>query len=788
LPKNVVERLFADQPLLATVLEASPDCVTIASLEGRVLFVNANGCRLLNVKGPQALSDTNWEAFWPVELAGAIGEAFRRAASGESTSFNGAGAMPSGQLRSWQVTCTPLRDRRGRVVAVMGAGRDCTELDIARSAAEARELALKRKAAALRSAAEIAKLGGWELDVATNEIHWSSELWGLLRGGPTPLKFQPGMSIYDPEDRTRIVALLNQARQTGERFTFDAAYTRLDGTRGWMRTFGEVEVVNGVCTALRGATQDITEQRAVEEDLERSARRLSMAVRLADIFVYELDYRDRTLASDGGAETFFEDGVTYESVCQDPYEGVDPRDLELCKAAWEHAKATNTQYRAEYRVRRSDDREIWAFCTARMEYDDQGQPLRLLCAFQDITARKQGERELIRARELADAASEAKSAFLANVSHEIRTPLNGILGMTQVMARHELAADQRQRLNVISDSGGALMVTLNDILDFSKLAAHKIELEETVFDLREALDAGRRPFQSLAAQKDLSFELIIDPAAEGRWVGDNIRLRQVLSNLLANAVKFTEQGGVTLTASRTAKGLTFTVADTGIGIPAEQMQSIFEKFAQADPSVSRRFGGTGLGLAICRELALLMGGEVRVESTLGKGSRFIVEVPMRRAAEGAPDTSGTGAITRTEAARDRPLRVLAAEDNATNRLVLAALLEPFDIELTMVCDGQEALDAYGAQDFDLVLMDIQMPRVSGVEATRRIRSHELARRRPVVPILALTANVMPDQVEAYRAAGIDGCVAKPINSEDLIAAISDAVARTSKPAAKAQVA
>ena len=375
------------------------------------------------------------------------------------------------------------------------------------------------------------------------------------------------------------------------------------------------------------------------------------------------------------------------------------------------------------------------------------------------------------ARDLAEAGARAKSEFIANMSHEIRTPLNGVLGMAQAMDLHELSPAQRDRLGVIRESGSTLLALLNDVLDLSKLQAGKLEIVEESFDA-EAL--GRQvcaTFEGLAAEKGLALQLEVSERARGVWAGDALRIRQVLSNLVSNAVKFTGAGSVTLSISRDEAELRFCVTDTGIGLDEARIPQLFDKFAQADASTTRRYGGTGLGLAICQELAELMGGRIVATGRLGEGASFAMVLPLARgrAAPAAPTAEPHAPEPQHR------LRILAAEDNPTNQLVLRALLQPLDAELTLVGDGRAAVAAYAAGRFDVVLMDVQMPEMNGVDATRAIRALEAERAVAATPILALTANVMRHQLDGYLSAGMDGHIAKPLEVADLYAALDAAL-------------
>jgi signal transduction histidine kinase/AmiR/NasT family two-component response regulator len=393
---------------------------------------------------------------------------------------------------------------------------------------------------------------------------------------------------------------------------------------------------------------------------------------------------------------------------------------------------------------------------------------------------------LAEAKAEAEAANKAKSAFLAIMSHEIRTPLNGMLGMTQALARDpSLNSSQRQRLAVIRQSGESLLSILNDILDLSKVEAGKLELEHIEFDLAELARGAHESFTALAAQKGLKCKLAIDSGAQGVYLGDPTRVRQILYNLISNALKFTEDGEIGVAIAPVDGGLRMTVTDTGVGIAAEQLDRLFQKFEQADASSTRRYGGTGLGLSICRDLCGLMGGEIAAESEPGRGTRFIVTLPLQKvaaAAAGQAAAAGAPRAAETEAMDAITLRVLAAEDNPTNQLVLKALLGPIGVDPTVVDDGAQAVQAWSIGEFDLILMDIQMPRMDGLSATRAIRAEEVRSGRARTPIIALTANAMAHQVEEYFAAGMDGHVPKPIDLATLYAALEAVQARRKETA------
>jgi PAS domain S-box-containing protein len=418
----------------------------------------------------------------------------------------------------------------------------------------------------------------------------------------------------------------------------------------------------------------------------------------------------------------------------------------------------------------------WLQATVSPWRDAAGEVGGVLIASHDVT-------EIVQAKEEAEAANAAKSAFLATMSHEIRTPLNGVLGMAQAMEADEMSPAQRERLAVVRQSGEALLAILNDVLDLSKIEAGKLDLEETEFDIGQLARGAHAAFTAVAAKKRLAFDLKIDKAAKGVYRGDANRVRQILLNLVSNALKFTDAGRVRIAVERTGETLVLTVSDTGIGIAPDRLEHLFEKFEQADASTNRRFGGTGLGLSICRELAALMGGEISAHSEPGGGAMFTVTLPLtrvsatsRRAARPAPKPAPAPMA-------DRPLKVLAAEDNSVNQLVLRTLLNQVGLQPVIVENGAHAVVAWEREPWDVILMDVQMPEVDGPTATKIIRERELTANRPRTPIVALTANAMSHQVEAYRAVGMDAFVAKPIEIAALFQAIQDVLTVTEQEAA-----
>ncbi len=393
-----------------------------------------------------------------------------------------------------------------------------------------------------------------------------------------------------------------------------------------------------------------------------------------------------------------------------------------------------------------------------------------ITTYTDITVRKRAERMLIHAKEQAEAMSRAKAGFLATMSHEIRTPMNGVLGMLHLLAQTSLTADQGDLVQTARSSAAALLTILNDILDFSKLEAGQLRIEAADFDLGRLVHEVMALLQGGAAEKGLTLTATIAQDVPHAVVGDPTRLRQVLSNLIGNAVKFTAAGGVSLRvtqddAAASLAQLRFTVTDTGIGIDSAQGATLFQDFTQADSTISRRFGGTGLGLSICKRLAEMMGGAIGFTSQPGQGSTFWFTMSV-----GLASVAASPVVVADSAVASGVLSVLLAEDNPVNQKLSTILLTRWGHTVTLARNGAEAVDAVLGARFDVVLMDVHMPAVDGLEATRRIRA--MGGPMAAVPIIAMTADVLDGDAARCLGAGMDDYIAKPIDPARLQAVLA----------------
>ncbi len=560
-----------------------------------------------------------------------------------------------------------------------------------------------------------------------------------------------------------------------------------NGKVAWLRT----EMTpwcddEGKIRGLISAALDITDTVIALRRSERAEQRMNMAAQIAKLHVWEIDYENKKLVIGEGTKAeqmhLYGREYSYEDLAPDTNVTIHPEDRAQIAEEWRAATLEGRRFTPEYRLNHEQGKEIWVACGVELIRNKAGEAVRLVGAMQDITDRKKAERALVHAKEDAEAANVAKSAFLATMSHEIRTPLNGVLGMAQAMSADALDETQRERLSIIRQSGETLLAILNDVLDISKIEAGKLELEMAEFDIGEVARGAHAAFTELANRKGLSFNLVIEDHARGVYLGDSTRLRQILYNMVSNAVKFTEQGEVRVSVARDDGGLRMRVSDTGVGVRPDRLHKLFEKFEQADASTTRRYGGTGLGLAICRDLAELMGGGITASSVLGEGSTFEVSLPLVRVGDSrAAAPLPTECSGPAEPVDPSNLRILAAEDNAVNQLVLRTLLNQAGIDPVVVSDGAQVLEAWRNGLWDLILMDVQMPEMDGPAATRAIRAEEAETGRAPTPIIALTANAMAHQVAEYRACGMDDFVAKPIEITQLFAAMERVLDEAEEP-------
>ena len=548
---------------------------------------------------------------------------------------------------------------------------------------------------------------------------------------------------------------------------FDMKFTYPElGERDLFISFIPIEVSGGI-TGAACVLSDITERKRADQILRSSEEKFrELAENIREVFFVMTPSGSEVLYISPAVEAVW--GVTVESLYRNPMawaDAIHPEDQERARLV-AGRQLQGEPVASEYRITTPDGIEKWIRSRCSPIRDQAGELIRIVGIAEEITEQKHYELELIHSRQQADAANQVKSEFLANMSHEIRTPMNGVIGMTGLLLDTELTPEQRRYAELARASSESLLLLINDILDFSKIEAKKLELETIDFDIRILLDNLESILSATTKAKGIELLCVADPAVPTQLRGDPGRLRQILTNLTANAIKFTEKGEVAVRVALEEETesdclLRFSVRDTGIGIPEDKIGALFNKFSQVEVSTTRKFGGTGLGLAISKQLAELMGGGVGVTSQQGKGSEFWFTVRLGRSlgvgqqAEGAqPESQPTVRLNG---------RILIAEDNSTNREVALGMLRNLGLRADAVADGAEAIRALESIPYDLVLMDMRMPVMDGIEAARKIRNPRSAVLNHDIPIVALTANAMQSDQDSCMAAGMNDFVSKPVS-------------------------
>ena len=642
--------------------------------------------------------------------------------------------------------------------------------------------ALKRAEERLAQIIDAAAAGTWEYDYRHGQKH-INERWAEIVGYTrAEMERRPGFGFRDlvhPEDMAVLDRLGSEQLAGGQNsFANEIRMRHRDGHWVWVLSRGQVmdRDETGAPVRAAGIHLDITERKRLETQLVVERDYLARLMETSASGITGLDAEGRIIYANREAERILGlsaaemDGLAYnapdwEITALDG--GAFPQaELPFVRAMAERVTVRDVRFAI---VRQDGTRRVLSVNAAPLEAE--GLAVRVVCSIADITEQVAAETELRDAAERAEAANRAKSQFLANMSHEIRTPLNGVLGMADLLHAELDDPRRREMVAVIRSSGEGLLTLLNDILDMSKIEAGKMTLEAVGFAPAELVARTLALHAPVARDKGLVLEAHCHPDEPARREGDPHRLQQILHNLLSNAIRFTEAGSVRLRLEAAPGApLTLEVADTGIGMSEAQVARLFDPFAQAESSTSRRYGGTGLGSSIVKKLVELMGGEIAVESRVGVGTTVRVTLPLPECA----DQSSPDATAPVPALEERPLaglRLLVADDNATNRKLLELFLTRAGAEPTVVTDGRAAVETWSPARFDLLLLDIAMPGMDGVEALAAIRTRAAMSGTPPPRAVAITANAMTHQVESYLAAGFDAHVAKPFRRETLIAAL-----------------
>lgn len=569
---------------------------------------------------------------------------------------------------------------------------------------------------------------------------------------------------------------------SGQTWNGEIANRRKDGAPYWVNgTIVPMPGADGTPVRYVSVQYDISSRKRADSERDKALAELSQFFNIALDLLCIADADGHFLRVNKAFETTL--GYRVEGLVGTSFwELIHPRDIRATFEAVEELRAGKDVINFVNRYRHIDGRFL------DIEWHARATNGLIYAAARDVTERLLRAAEDDQKRIEAESATRAKSQFLANMSHEIRTPLNGVIGLTGALARTQLTAQQREMVQLAQNAGETLERLLSDILDLSKIEAGKIQLEVMDFDIVETIKTAAHLMATRADDKGIGFQITFNDAATGMFRGDALRIRQVVSNLVSNAVKFTQAGKISVSVNvfdpdQTDKPslLSIRVEDTGVGFDESVAEKIFDQFEQVDASPTRSNGGTGLGLAICRAICNAMGGAITATSRLGHGSKFTACFPIHRSvaavSEGALLFGGThaGPVLEFDASHKGPLTILLAEDNALNQRLMVLMLEPFGVELTIANDGEEAIDKFKSGSFDLVLMDMQMPRMDGLAATRAIRFYQSQNGFEPTPIAMLSANALREHVEKAAEAGAIHYITKPVTPESLIAGIQKAL-------------
>lgn len=658
------------------------------------------------------------------------------------------------------------RSPAGEAQKIVGVVQDCTDK-------KQTEMALEREKRRYDLAVSGSEMAIWEWDASTERTSWSPRACEML-GMDTSISSGDRTLLIDrihPDDLERVRAALFDHVDNRTPFDTELRLRHNDGHYITVRARGRAEFDDaGRPLRMAGSTVDITKEREAEAAARRAGLRAQLSIAAAELGTWEFDAAGGTAVMDHRLSALLGRpelaGLPLDRDAM--FEFSAPEDIDRVRA--DFAALNNGDVDVihnEHRVLHADGRRIWILAHVGVaERGADGRPARLVGVTQDLSVHKATEAALRNAKERAEAASAAKSSFLATMSHEIRTPLNGMLGVAQLLGLSQLDEKQRRYVDTLQASGRVLTGLIEEILDISRIEAGKLHLSPEVVSTADWLEETLNPFLATAAQKGLTLSWETEAEAGCARLFDPRRMAQVVGNLVSNAVKFTDAGAITVTvAAPNADRLRFQVTDTGPGISADQQAAIFERFTQADMSPSREHGGSGLGLAIARELTKLAGGDIGVLSKLGEGASFWFEIPAARAA-------ATSSSEATETAKPslEGLRALIVEDNAINRDTLVEMLHQHAVTTEAVDCGEAALERLADRSFDVVLLDLHMPGIGGYQTLQKIRAGGAG--RSDIPVYLVTADATPAARDWANTLGADGFFSKPVEMTSLISTLA----------------
>lgn len=665
-----------------------------------------------------------------------------------------------GQIREMLITENTFTAAENRPDGVVGVMMDITEQ-------KQTEEALRESERLFREAQQVARLGHWHHDIPSGRIRWSDEVYRIFGVDPADANgtISSFYNLVHPDDLARVRQAYEDAIRDGRDYATDHRILRPDGEERIVHEECRLDIaMDGSPVAAHGTVQDITEMRRAEEALRESEEKFSAFMDQFPAMVFMQDLDVRTI--------YFNRMMRNVLGADESWIGRSPSDIYPGETGDRMVQASRKVLEGE---EVSSEEEITlpngnvrTFNIMKFPIYLSGKAVNIGGIGLDITDRKQAEAKLLEAMILAETANRAKSEFLANMSHELRTPLNGILGMLQLLRLDSLNESQSGHLELAMQSCLRLTDLLGDIIDLSLIEAEMLEMEPSAIDIRQVLIETKSLFNPSIEQAGLTFETECDENVPDTVLGDSRRLRQILFNLVGNAVKFTPESSVSIRAEATDSTVPgtvpvrFEVRDSGIGISRKMQEAVFDPFIQAEGSFTRQYQGAGLGLTLVKRLVELMNGSVSLESTEGEGTTFRFTIPF--AAETVPSV---GTQPPPSPSKDVLRRVLVVEDDEINRMAMLALLSKLGVESKAAADGEEALDILRKESFDLILMDIQLPVLDGVETTRRLRNSEEFQDKSNIPIVAMTAYAMSGDREKFLTAGMDGYLPKPIQLDAL---------------------
>jgi PAS domain S-box-containing protein len=770
---RVQEDLEKSEEQFRALFEDAPVAYHELDTEGIVRRVNRAECQMLGYERAEMLGQPAWSFAAPASQAESQ-RATREKLRGERplAPFEREFARRDGAVLLVQVHERIIRDRAGNLSGIRTAMLDITQRKQA-------EKDLRESASLLAATLEATAEGILVVDPQGKIVSHNQrflDLWrippalAVVREDSTLLAFVESQ-LMDPAHFRRAVAetYANPAKETLDFLEFSDGRFYERSSRP--QKVGD-EIVGRVWTF-----RNLTEHRHALQDLRASEERWQLVLQGNNDGLWDWNARtNEVLHSARWKQILGYQEHELPSSTQEWESRVHPEDLpRVQRELQDYLDRKARFYITEYRIRAKDGGYKWVLARGQALWDEAGNPVRMVGSHSDITERKVAEEALRRARDEAEAGNRAKSEFLANMSHELRTPMAGVLGMIDLVLGTGITPQQQEYLETARSSADSLLVLLNEILDLSKIEAKRLELAPVAFSIRESVEGAVRLFAVRAQEKGLALTSTVAEDVPDMLVGDPLRIRQILLNLVGNAIKFTDAGSVTvgvMAQSRTGSTILLRaeVTDTGIGIPAGKHQLVFDRFRQADGSMSRRHMGSGLGLTISAHLVDLMGGSIGLRSEEGQGSTFFFTVPLELANVNEGGQTSATATAAAPAVAVHGLRILLAEDNAVNQKLAALILRREGHDVTVVGDGNEAVRAAAQDSFDVVLMDLQMPVMDGFEATAAIRAAERATGRHL-RIVALTAHAMKDDRDKCMKAGMDDYLTKPIDPSRLRSAL-----------------